>query len=39
MEFHLNYGSGGKGQYNGGDGVIRVIQFLKDLTLSVLTGN
>ena len=36
-EFHLNYGSGGKGLYNGGDGVIRVIQFLKELTLSVLT--
>ena len=36
-QFHLNLGSGGEGQYNGGDGVIRAIQFLKPLTLSVLT--
>jgi 5-oxoprolinase (ATP-hydrolysing) len=35
--FHLNLGSGGRGLYNGGDGVIREVQFLKDLTLSVLT--
>lgn len=36
-EFHLNPGSGGRGLYNGGDGVLRAIQFLKPLTLSVLT--
>ena len=36
-EFHLNPGSGGKGQFNGGDGVVRAVQFLKPLTLSVLT--
>ena len=36
-EFHLRSGSGGNGLYKGGDGVVRVIQFLKKLTLSVLT--
>ena len=36
-EFHLNSGSGGDGKFKGGDGVIRAIQFLKPLTLSVLT--
>ena len=36
-EFHLNPGSGGRGLFNGGDGVLRAIQFLKPLTLSVLT--
>ena len=36
-EFHLRSDSGGNGLYKGGDGVVRVIQFLKKLTLSVLT--
>ena len=36
-EFHLNSGSGANGLFKGGDGVVRVIQFLKKLTLSVLT--
>lgn len=36
-EFHLNPGSGGRGLFNGGDGVLRSIMFLKSLTLSVLT--
>ena len=36
-EFHLNPGSGGDGLYKGGDGVVRAIQFLKPLTLSILT--
>ncbi|PVD21468.1 hypothetical protein C0Q70_19641 [Pomacea canaliculata] len=35
--FHLNRGSGGKGVFHGGDGVIREILFRKPLTLSVLT--
>ena len=33
----LHSGSGGRGLFNGGDGVLRAIQFLKPLTLSVLT--
>lgn len=36
-EFHLRPGSGGRGRFNGGDGVVRAIKFLKPLTLSVLT--
>ena len=35
--FHLNEGTGGKGLYNGGDGVIRELLFRRPLTLSVLT--
>ena len=33
-EFHLRQSSGGRGLYNGGDGVLRAMQFLKPLTLS-----
>jgi len=29
-EFNYRTGSGGNGQYKGGDGVIREIEFLKD---------
>ncbi|XP_015790141.1 5-oxoprolinase isoform X2 [Tetranychus urticae] len=36
-EFHLNPGSGGKGRYKGGDGIIRKILFRKQMILSVLT--
>lgn len=32
----LREGSGGKGQYNGGEGVIRRMRFTRPLTLSVL---
>ncbi len=35
--FEIRTGSGGKGQFTGGDGVIREIRFLKDLRLSLLT--
>ncbi|KAL4234607.1 hypothetical protein ACF0H5_006248 [Mactra antiquata] len=35
--FHLNPNTGGHGQYNGGDGVIREYLWRKSLTLSVLT--
>nr|CAB3264567.1 5-oxoprolinase [Phallusia mammillata] len=34
--FELNPGTGGRGKYRGGDGVIREILFRKDLLLSVL---
>jgi len=35
--FSLREGSGGKGQYSGGDGVIREIEALRPLTVSILS--
>jgi 5-oxoprolinase (ATP-hydrolysing) len=35
--FEIRRGSGGAGQHRGGDGVRRAIEFLKPLTLSLLT--
>ncbi|XP_054717716.1 5-oxoprolinase-like [Uloborus diversus] len=35
--FHLNRGTGGRGKYRGGDGVLRKILFRKNFVLSVLT--
>jgi 5-oxoprolinase (ATP-hydrolysing) len=37
VEFAIRRRSGGSGQHRGGDGVIRRIQFLKPLTLSILS--
>jgi 5-oxoprolinase (ATP-hydrolysing) len=37
IEFAIGRGSGGQGQHRGGDGVIRRIEFLKRLTLSILS--
>jgi 5-oxoprolinase (ATP-hydrolysing) len=36
-EFSIRKNSGGKGKWNGGDGVIRKITFLEPVNLSVLT--
>ncbi len=36
-EFSIRHGSGGKGKYKGGDGVVRRITFLQPLTVSLLT--
>lgn len=36
-EFSIRKGSGGKGKHRGGDGVIRRIEFLKPLKVSLLT--
>lgn len=36
-KFMLRPGTGGRGQFNGGDGVLREIMFRASLTLSVLT--
>ncbi|XP_042898773.1 5-oxoprolinase [Parasteatoda tepidariorum] len=36
-KFHLNPGTGGKGKFKGGDGVIRKLVFRKDCMLSILT--
>jgi N-methylhydantoinase B/oxoprolinase/acetone carboxylase alpha subunit len=35
--FSLREGSGGKGRYRGGDGVIREIEALRPLTMSILS--
>jgi 5-oxoprolinase (ATP-hydrolysing) len=37
LEFAIRRGSGGRGRHSGGDGVIRRIQFLRPLRLSLLT--
>ncbi len=37
--FSLRSGSGGRGQHHGGDGLIREIEFLRDLDVSLLTQN
>ena len=37
QKFTLNPNSGGKGRFNGGNGVIRELLFRKNLILSVLT--
>lgn len=36
-EFSIRENSGGKGKFNGGDGLIRVFKFLDNLELSLLT--
>ncbi len=36
-EFSIRKGSGGTGKFNGGDGLIREIEFLKPLTLTILS--
>ncbi|HEY2413069.1 MAG TPA: hydantoinase B/oxoprolinase family protein [Pirellulaceae bacterium] len=36
-EFSIRCGSGGAGEYRGGDGIIRRLEFLKPLTLSILS--
>ena len=38
-EFSIRSGSGGIGQYHGGDGVIRKISLLKPMIISVLSGH
>ncbi len=36
-EFGIRQGSGGKGAWNGGDGLVREIEFLEETTVSLLT--
>ena len=38
-EFSIRKGSGGVGQYHGGDGVVRRISFLEPMIISVLSGH
>jgi len=37
MEFSLRKGSGGKGKFNGGDGVVREVKFLTRMTAGILS--
>lgn len=36
-QFSLREGSGGAGVYRGGDGVVRELEFMKPLTVSILS--
>lgn len=36
-EFGIRRGSGGKGKWHGGDGLVREVEFLEDTTVSLLT--
>ncbi len=38
-EFSIRQNSGGKGQYNGGDGVCRKIKFFESVSLSILSSS
>ncbi|MDY7023959.1 MAG: hydantoinase B/oxoprolinase family protein, partial [Cyanobacteriota bacterium] len=38
-EFSIRSDSGGKGQYNGGNGIIRRIRFREEMTASILSGH
>lgn len=35
--FHLREGSGGAGKFRGGDGVVRQLEFLESMTVSILS--
>lgn len=37
-DFRIRQGSGGNGQYRGGDGVIRRLKFLEEMDVSILSG-
>jgi 5-oxoprolinase (ATP-hydrolysing) len=38
-DFHIRAGSGGRGQWNAGDGVIRAIRFLERMECTILSGH
>ena len=38
-DFHVREGSGGAGQWRGGDGVVRALRFLEPVTVALLTGH
>jgi 5-oxoprolinase (ATP-hydrolysing) len=37
--FEIRHGSGGRGKWNGGDGVVRRIRFLEAMTAAILSGH
>ncbi|MBK8161399.1 MAG: hydantoinase B/oxoprolinase family protein [Rhodospirillaceae bacterium] len=38
-DFHIRRGSGGRGQFRGGDGVVRRVRFLEQMTAGMLSGH
>jgi 5-oxoprolinase (ATP-hydrolysing) len=38
-DFHIRRGSGGKGRHKGGDGVVRRVRFLEQMTAGILSGH
>jgi 5-oxoprolinase (ATP-hydrolysing) len=38
-DFHIRRGSGGRGRWNAGDGIIRVIRFLEKMECTILSGH
>jgi len=38
-DFHIRAGSGGRGQWNAGDGVMRTIRFLQRMDCTILSGH
>lgn len=38
-EFSIRRGSGGRGKYHGGDGIVRKLRFLSDMTATVLSSH
>jgi 5-oxoprolinase (ATP-hydrolysing) len=38
-DFHIRKGSGGKGKWNAGDGIIRTMRFLEKLEYTILSGH
>jgi len=38
-DFHIRLGSGGKGQWNAGDGIRRTIRFLEKMECTILSGH
>jgi len=38
-EFSIRRGTGGKGKFHGGDGVVRRIRMLEDMTIAILSGH
>ena len=38
-DFHIRKGSGGKGKWNAGDGIVRTIRFLEKMEYTILSGH
>jgi len=38
-DFHIRENSGGRGRWNAGDGVVRVIRFLEKMECTILSGH
>ncbi len=39
LDFSIRTGSGGQGQFRGGNGILRKLQFLEDMTVTVLSSH